>query len=204
MTDHLKRQVTGRRQGESARPLEDARSIWDDLVVPERERAKLRFLVLQARECLAQEPGSAVNSSRHRKGLAVLFSGPSGTGKTMAAQILAKVLRLGLYRVDLAAVVSKYIGETEKNLTRVLEAAESRDVVLLFDEADALFGKRSEVRDSHDRYANIETSHLLQLLEKYRGVVILTSNQKENIDPVFVRRMRVVVEFPMPKKRTRG
>jgi SpoVK/Ycf46/Vps4 family AAA+-type ATPase len=131
-------------------------------------------------------------------GISVLFAGGSGTGKTMAAEVLANELRLDLYRIDLSSVVSKYIGETEKNLRRVFDAAEEGGAILLFDEADALFGKRSEVRDSHDRYANIEVSYLLQRMEAYRGLAILTTNLKEALDPAFLRRLRFVVQFPFP------
>ena len=131
-------------------------------------------------------------------GVSALFTGPSGTGKTMAAEVLANELRLDLYRIDLSQVVSKYIGETEKNLRRVFDAAEEGGAILLFDEADALFGKRSEVKDSHDRYANIEISYLLQRMEAYRGLAILTTNMKEALDPAFLRRIRFVVQFPFP------
>src|SRR4029077_2109583 len=117
---------------------------------------------------------------------------------TMAAEVLANRLRLDLYRIDLSQVVSKYIGETEKNLRRVFDGAEEGGAVLLFDEADALFGKRSEVKDSHDRYANIEVSYLLQRMESYRGLAILTTNMKQALDPAFLRRLRFVVQFPFP------
>jgi SpoVK/Ycf46/Vps4 family AAA+-type ATPase len=116
----------------------------------------------------------------------------------MAAEVLARELRLDLYRIDLSQVVSKYIGETEKNLRRVFDAAEGGGAILLFDEADALFGKRSEVKDSHDRYANIEVSYLLQRMEAYRGLAILTTNVKNALDPAFLRRLRFVVSFPFP------
>ena len=128
----------------------------------------------------------------------VLFAGESGTGKTMTAEVLARELGLSLFRIDLSAVVSKYIGETEKNLARVFDAAEDSGAILLFDEADALFGRRSEVRDSHDRYANIEVSYLLQRMEAYRGLAILTTNQKAALDSAFQRRLRFVVNFPFP------
>jgi SpoVK/Ycf46/Vps4 family AAA+-type ATPase len=131
-------------------------------------------------------------------GVSALFAGESGTGKTLAAEVLAAELHLDLYRIDLSAVVSKYIGETEKNLRRVFDAAEDGGAVLLFDEADALFGKRSEVRDSHDRYANIEVSYLLQRMEAYRGLAILTTNLKSALDPAFQRRLRFIVHFPFP------
>jgi SpoVK/Ycf46/Vps4 family AAA+-type ATPase len=132
------------------------------------------------------------------KGLNILFAGPSGTGKTMAAEIIAHELSLDLYKIDLSTVVSKYIGETEKNLARIFAEAETSNAILFFDEADALFGKRSEVRDSHDRYANIEISYLLQKMEEYEGVVILATNLRKNMDDAFVRRMHFGVEFPFP------
>ncbi len=132
------------------------------------------------------------------KGLNVLFSGPSGTGKTMAAEILANEVNLDLYKIDLSSLVSKYIGETEKNLKKIFEEAETSNSILFFDEADALFGKRSEVKDSHDRYANIETAYLLQKMEEHEGIVILASNFKNNIDEAFLRRMHFVTEFPFP------
>jgi len=137
-------------------------------------------------------------------GISALFAGPSGTGKTMAGEVLANELRLDLYRIDLSQVVSKYIGETEKNLRRVFDAADEGAAVLLFDEADALFGKRSEVKDSHDRYANIEVSYLLQRMEAYRGLAILTTNRRDALDPAFLRRIRFVVEFPFPDAQQRA
>jgi SpoVK/Ycf46/Vps4 family AAA+-type ATPase len=131
-------------------------------------------------------------------GTTALFAGPSGTGKTLAAEVLAADLDLDLYRVDLSAVVSKYIGETEKNLRQVFDAAEDGGAVLLFDEADALFGKRGEIRDSHDRYANIEIAYLLQRMEEYRGLAVLTTNLGDALDAAFMRRLRFVIEFPFP------
>jgi adenylate kinase family enzyme len=132
------------------------------------------------------------------KGLNVLFAGPSGTGKTMAAEIIAGELGLDLYKIDLSTVVSKYIGETEKNLARIFAEAETSNAILFFDEADALFGKRSEVKDSHDRYANLEIAYLLQRMEEYEGVVILATNLRKNMDDAFVRRIHATVEFPFP------
>ena len=131
-------------------------------------------------------------------GISALFVGVSGVGKTMAAEVLADELHLDLYRIDLSAVVSKYIGETEKNLRRIFDAAEEGGAILLFDEADALFGKRSEVKDSHDRYANIEVSYLLQRMEAYQGLAILTTNMKDVLDTAFLRRIRFIVQFPFP------
>jgi SpoVK/Ycf46/Vps4 family AAA+-type ATPase len=132
------------------------------------------------------------------KGVHALFAGPSGTGKTMAAEILAGALGLDLYTIDLAGVVSKYIGETEKNLDRIFTAAEDANAVLLFDEADAIFGKRSEVRDSHDRYANLEISYLLQKMEEYEGLAILSTNLRQNLDDAFLRRLAFTIHFPFP------
>ena len=137
-------------------------------------------------------------------GISALFAGDSGTGKTMAAEVLANDLELDLYRIDLSQVVSKYIGETEKNLRRVFDAAESGGAILLFDEADALFGKRSDVKDSHDRYANIEISYLLQRMEAYRGLAILTTNMKSALDRAFLRRIRFIVQFPFPDAANRA
>ena len=137
------------------------------------------------------------------KGLKALFAGPSGTGKTMTAEVLARELGLDLYKIDLSTVVSKYIGETEKNLDRIFRAAQSSNAILFFDEADALFGKRSEVKDAHDRYANIEVAYLLQKIEEYDGFVILATNLILNIDEAFKRRMNYTVEFPFPDERHR-
>ena len=133
-------------------------------------------------------------------GVVALFAGASGTGKTLAAEVVAGDLGLDLYKVDLAAVVSKYIGETEKNLSRIFDAAGAGDLVLFFDEADALFGKRTEVSDAHDRYANIEVSYLLQRLERYDGLVVMATNLQRNIDPAFLRRISVAVDFPLPEE----
>ena len=134
------------------------------------------------------------------KGLNALFCGPSGTGKTMAAGIVARELGLDLYKIELSGVVSKYIGETEKNLARVFDEAEATSAILFFDEADALFGKRSEVKDAHDRYANVETSYLLQRMEEYEGISILATNLRRNMDDAFVRRIAFVVQFPEPEE----
>jgi hypothetical protein len=172
---------------------------WDALVLPAPQRATLRQIAAHVRHRLAvyHDWGFADRGTRGL-GIAALFTGESGTGKTMAAEVLANELHLDLYRIDLSSVVSKYIGETEKNLRRVFDAAEDSGAVLLFDEADALFGKRSEVKDSHDRYANIEVSYLLQRMEAYRGLAILTTNMKASLDSAFLRRLRFVVQFPFP------
>ncbi|HUI83245.1 MAG TPA: ATP-binding protein [Candidatus Binatia bacterium] len=172
---------------------------WDDLVLPEVQKQVLRQITAQVRHRM-QVYESWGFSARGRRGLGVsaLFVGESGTGKTLAAEVLAHELGLDLYRIDLSAVVSKYIGETEKNLKQVFDAAEEGGVLLLFDEADALFGKRGEVKDSHDRYANIEVSYLLQRMEAYQGLAILTTNLKSAMDRAFQRRLRFTVNFPFP------
>jgi hypothetical protein len=173
---------------------------WDDLVLPAKEKDILRHISVHVRQRpkVYETWGFASKGSRGL-GISALFAGPSGTGKTMATEVLANDLRLDLYRIDLSQVINKYIGETEKNLRRVFDAAEEGAAVLLFDEADALFGKRSEVKDSHDRYANIEVSYLLQRMEAYRGLAILTTNRKSALDQAFLRRIRFVVEFPFPE-----
>ncbi|QZY57549.1 ATP-binding protein [Crassaminicella profunda] len=137
------------------------------------------------------------------KGLSILFTGPPGTGKTMASQVIANELYLEIYKVDLSQMVSKYIGETEKNLKELFDEAKKSNTILLFDEADALFGKRSEVKDSHDRYANVETSFLLQKMEEHTGITIMTTNYLENIDPAFMRRINYVIHFPFPSENYR-
>ncbi|HKD33077.1 MAG TPA: ATP-binding protein [Gaiellaceae bacterium] len=177
----------------------DPRAGWEDLVLPERQLRSLRDIVVQVRNrSQVYEAWGFASKSARGLGISALFTGPSGTGKTMAAEALAQELRLDLYRIDLSAVVSKYIGETEKNLRRVFDAAEGGAAILLFDEADALFGKRSEVKDSHDRYANIEIGYLLQRMEAYRGLAILTTNMRGALDAAFLRRLRFVVQFPFP------
>jgi len=177
----------------------EAIASWQDLVLPAAPLQVLHTIAAHVRQRhrVYQQWGFAAKSARGL-GISALFAGPSGTGKTMAAEVLAGDLRLDLYRIDLASVVSKYIGETEKNLKRLFDAAEGTGAILLFDEADALFGKRSEVKDSHDRYANIEVSYLLQRVETYRGLAILTSNMKQALDPAFLRRIRFVIQFPFP------
>jgi vesicle-fusing ATPase len=183
----------------------EPRAVWEDLVLPPDRLEQLREIAAQLRHArqVHEDWGWAARGERGL-GVAVLFVGPSGTGKTMAAEVLAASLRLDLFRVDLSQVVSKYIGETEKNLRRIFEAAEASGAILLFDEADALFGKRSEVKDSHDRYANLEISYLLQRMEAYRGLAVLTTNLKNALDPAFLRRLRFVVDFPFPDAALRG
>jgi len=177
---------------------------WSDLVLPEAQQRTLRQIAAHAKHRLMvyQQWGFAGKGVRGL-GISALFAGESGTGKTMAAEVLANELHLDVYRIDLSGVVSKYIGETERNLRRVFDAAETSGAMLLFDEADALFGKRSEVRDSHDRYANIEVSYLLQRMEAYRGLAILTTNMKAALDVAFSRRLSFVVQFPFPDQQQR-
>lgn len=172
---------------------------WNDIVLPAEQTAQLRQLLAQVkhRAVVFEEWGFEQRLALGR-GVTALFTGQPGTGKTMAADILAGELDLDLYKIDLASVVSKYIGETEKNLAQIFDEAESSNAILFFDEADALFGKRTEVKDSHDRYANLEISYLLQKMDEYEGIVILATNFRENLDDAFVRRIRFIVEFPLP------
>lgn len=192
------RHQSNQKLGELAVKIEP-RYGWEDLVLPANKVIHLKEICSQVkhRYRVFDEWGFDKKLS-HGKGLSALFSGPPGTGKTMAAQVIARDLQLDLYKIDLSGVVSKYIGETEKNLATIFQEAETSNAILFFDEADALFGKRTEVSDAHDRYANIETSYLLQKMEEYEGVVILTTNLRENMDDAFTRRIRFVVEFPFP------
>ena len=177
---------------------------WDDIVLPADRLRQLREICNSIKyRALVYDEWGFDSKLALGKGLNVLFAGPSGTGKTMAAEIIARKLGLDLYKIDLSTVVSKYIGETEKNLARIFAEAETSNAILFFNEADALFGKRSEVRDSHDRYANIEIAYLLQKMEEYDGVVILATNLSRNIDDAFVRRMHATVEFPFPDEQNR-
>ncbi|HWF72798.1 MAG TPA: ATP-binding protein [Solirubrobacteraceae bacterium] len=177
---------------------------WDDLIVPERTARALGMIssFLRHRDRVLCDWGYAAEAGT-AAGMTILFAGESGTGKTLAARVVARDLGLELFRIDLATVVSKFIGETEKQLDRVFAAAEGSNAILLFDEADALFGKRSEVHDAHDRYANVEVAYLLQRIERYQGAVILTTNLRQNIDAAFLRRLDLVVEFPFPEERER-
>jgi hypothetical protein len=170
----------------------------DELVLPHRQSLQLDEIVRAMRSLTAVHYEWGAARAWDEAGLAVMFAGAPGTGKTMAAEVLAGELDLPLYRVDLSQVVDKYIGETEKNLRRVFDACETSDLVVLFDEADALFGRRTQVRDAHDRYANLEVSYLLSRMERAKGLTILATNRKEDIDGAFLRRLRHVVDFPMP------
>jgi hypothetical protein len=197
------RQASSSRLGELASRLPPGYR-WVDLVVPERTLELLQSIsaYLRHRDRVLSDWGYERSVAR-TQGLKVLFAGESGTGKTMAAQVLAAELGLELFRVDLATIVSKYIGETEKNLDRIFNAADGSNAILFFDEADALFGKRSEISDSHDRYANIEVAYLLQKMEGYAGAVILATNYRRNIDDAFVRRLDFVIDFPFPEAEDR-
>jgi len=174
---------------------------WADIVLPRDQMAQMREICGQVKyHHVVFEEWNFDSKISLGRGLNVLFAGPSGTGKTMASEIMAGELGLDLYKVDLSAIVSKYIGETEKNLDKIFKEGRDSNAILLFDEADALFGKRSEVRDSHDRYANIEVAYLLQKMEEYEGIVILATNLRKNVDEAFARRMHFSVEFPFPEE----
>ena len=179
------------------------RYTWEDIVLSADKKEQLREICNYVKHYpkVYEDWGFEKHSSA--MSLQVLFAGPSGTGKTMAAEIIASDLKLNMYKIDLSMVVSKYIGETEKNLNRIFEAAEECNVILFFDEADALFGKRSEVRDSHDRYANVEINYLLQKMEEHKGITILATNTRKNVDDAFLRRMNFIVEFPFPTPKYR-
>jgi AAA+ superfamily predicted ATPase len=189
--------------GSLARKIEPLYT-WPDIVLPADQISQLREICSQARhrDVVFGNWGFDRKIS-YGKGLNVLFSGPPGTGKTMAAEILANDLRLGLYKIDLSQVVSKYIGETEKNLSRIFNEARATNAIIFFDEADALFGKRSEVRDAHDRYANIEIAYLLQKMEEYEGISILATNLRQNLDQAFTRRLSFSIDFPFPDEANR-
>ncbi|MEM9009521.1 MAG: ATP-binding protein, partial [Cyanobacteria bacterium P01_F01_bin.86] len=181
------------------------KACWDDLILPENLQASLQEISAHLRQRVKVQEDWGFRSKNSRGlGLCALFAGGSGTGKTMAAEVLANELSLDLFRIDLSAVTSKYIGETEKNLRRVFDGAEVGSAILLFDEADALFGKRTQVKDSHDRHANLEVSYLLQRIEAYQGLAILTSNLRESIDKAFLRRIPFLLSFPFPSKEARA
>ena len=177
----------------------EPKASWDDLVLPVEQLTLLQQIATQVeRRSRVYDDWGFRRKMNRGLGISALFAGESGTGKTLAAEVIANALRLNLYRIDLSAVVSKYIGETEKNLRRLFDAAEDGGAILFFDEADALFGKRSEVKDSHDRYANIEINYLLQRMEGYGGLAVLATNLKSALDQAFLRRLRFIVNFPFP------
>ena len=172
---------------------------WEDIILPRDQRELLNELINTVRtRSVVLETWGLGRKLVASQGVTALFAGPPGTGKTMAAEVIARELSLDLYKIDLSSVVSKYIGETEKNLERIFDEAAASNAILFFDEADALFGKRSEVRDSHDRYANIEISYLLQRMEAYDGITILATNLRANLDEAFTRRLQFAVDFPFP------
>ncbi len=176
---------------------------WNDIILPPDKIEQLHEVCNYVKHRATVYESWGFDVHNRGRGLNVLFSGPSGTGKTMAAEIITGELCLDIYKIDLSMVVSKYIGETEKNLNNIFKEAEDSNAVLFFDEADALFGKRSEVKDAHDRYANIEINYLLQKMEEHEGIVILATNLSKNLDEAFVRRMSFIVEFPFPNESSR-
>ncbi len=188
--------------GELAQPV-TPRFTRDELVLPQAQAVQFDEILraLEALGTVHYEWGTA--GIWNESGLSALFAGPPGTGKTMAAEVIAAESRLPLFRVDLSQVVNKYIGETEKNLRRLFDSAEQSDIIIFFDEADSLFGKRTEVKDAHDRYANLEVSYLLERMERFKGLAILATNRKKDLDDAFLRRLRFVVDFPLPGERER-
>jgi len=172
---------------------------WDDLILPKEQKDQLRAACSYVKyKNVVFGKWGFDEKMPYGRGLSILFSGPPGTGKTMGAQVMAKELHLKIYKVDMSQVISKYIGETEKNLYEVFSEAGESNAILFFDEADAIFGKRTNVKDSHDKYANVETSFLLQKIEEYDGISILASNYLQNIDEAFLRRITFIIKFPFP------
>src|SRR5690606_26305303 len=183
--------------GALAQPV-TPRFTLDELMLPAAQAAQLAELVTAMANLTRVHYEWGTARPWNEGGLAALFAGPPGTGKTMAAEAIARELALPLYRLDLSQVVNRYIGQTEKNLRRLFDAADVADIVLFFDEADALFGKRTEVKDAHDRYANLEISYLLERMERFKGLAILATNRRRDLDEAFARRLRFVIEFPLP------
>jgi SpoVK/Ycf46/Vps4 family AAA+-type ATPase len=171
---------------------------FDELILPPKQQRQFEEIIETMKMRTKVYDDWKLSEVWNESGITCLFAGPSGTGKTMAAEIIARELKLPMYRIELSQVVSKYIGETEKNLKQLFEKAEISDTILFFDEADALFGRRTEIRDAHDRYANITVSYLLERMERFKGLVILAANKKENLDDAFIRRIRFLIDFPMP------
>jgi hypothetical protein len=177
----------------------EARYTWDDIVLPSDQLDMLHEIIATVRgRPMVLETWGVGQKLASSAGVTILFAGPPGTGKTMAAEVVASELQLDLYKIDLSTVVNKYIGETEKNLGRIFDEASNSNAILFFDEADAIFGKRSEVKDAHDRYANIEVSYLLQRMETYDGVTVLATNLRANLDDAFSRRLQFAIDFPFP------
>jgi len=172
----------------------------NELVLPTAQALQLEEIIRAMRSLTWVHYRWGTARAWNDAGLSVLFCGPSGTGKTMAAEAIAEELQLPMFRIDLSQVVNKYIGETEKNLKKVFDAAEESDCVIFFDEADALFGKRTSVKDAHDRFANIEISYLLERMERLKGIAILATNRRKDLDEAFLRRLRCLIEFPLPSE----
>jgi len=195
----LKSHTTGSAELEQLAQRMNAKAGWNQLRLPQEQVTILHQITDHVKQRNRIIEGFGLPDKMKRGvGVSALFAGNSGTGKTMAAQVMANDLTLDLYRIDLSAVVSKYIGETEKNLGRLFDAADDSNAILLFDEADALFDKRSDVKDANDRYANMSLAYLLQRIESCRGLIILTTNIKESLDKTFLRRIRFIVDFPVP------
>jgi len=192
------REVSKEQLGDLAQYLETPFT-WDDLILPDRVIERLRDFCYEATDRNHfWESDSAQRLFPHGRALMGLFTGEPGTGKTMSAKIISAELGLDLFRIDLSSVVSKYVGETSRNMDRILSRAQNMDVILLFDECDALFAKRSDIKDAQDRFANTNTNYLLQAMESYQGIVVLSTNKKSNIDEAFTRRLRFAIEFPKP------
>jgi SpoVK/Ycf46/Vps4 family AAA+-type ATPase len=200
----LKSHTTSRTELEQIAQRMNVKADWKQLRLPQEQVTLLHQITDHVKQRNRIIEGFGLPGKMKRGvGISALFAGNSGTGKTLAAQVIANDLKLELYRVDLSAVVSKYIGETEKNLGRLFDAADDSGAILLFDGADALFGKRSDVKGALDRYANMPIAYLLQRIESYQGLVILTTNSKESLDKAFMRRIRFIVDFPVPGREER-
>jgi hypothetical protein len=184
--------------GELAQPVQP-RFRPDELILPPAQQRQFDEIERAMRSLATVHYAWGTGRVWNESGISVLFAGPSGTGKTMAAEVLAAKLDIPMFRVNLSQVVNKYIGETEKNLERVFDAADASETLLFFDEADSLFGRRTEVRDAHDRYANLEVSYLLERMERFKGLAILATNRRNDLDDAFLRRLRYIVDFPMPE-----
>ena len=199
--EHIRQAVKQNQQNQlgSYATLINSCFLWEDLILGEEQKAQMRMVCDQMRyRAVVGEQWGFHKKTPYGRGLSVLFYGPPGTGKTMAAQVMASELCLDLYRIELPAVVSKYIGEIEKNLEEIFEQAKKSQVILLFDEADVLFSKRTEVRDSNDKYSNMEAAFLLQKMEEYEGITVLATNFLQNFDEAFKRRMKFIIDFPFP------